>query len=139
MASINKVILLGNITRTPELAYTPRGTAILELGLATNRRWKDEAGNPQEKATFIETRLWGKTAETAAKYLAKGSSVLIEGRLEQDEWNDKDTGKPRKKTVVIVDTWQFGGPKAPGTGSPAPRPEPKDESPFNNDPDDIPY
>ena len=119
MSSINKVILLGNITRDLELRFTPSGTAICDLGLAMNRRWRNEAGQQQEATTFIDCRLWGRTADSAAKHLTKGAAVLIEGRLEQEEWLDKETGKKRRKTLVIADTWQFASPRRPDTRAPA--------------------
>ncbi|HSA02373.1 MAG TPA: single-stranded DNA-binding protein, partial [Candidatus Paceibacterota bacterium] len=91
MANFNKVILAGNLTRDPELRYTPKGTAVVKLGLAINRRWRDEAGQQKEEAVFVDVEAFGKTAETIGQYLKKGSPVLVEGRLRLDTWDDKQT------------------------------------------------
>ena len=107
MANLNKVMLIGNLTRDPELRYTPKGTAVAELSLAINRTWNNEAGQKQEEVTFVEVTLWGKTAELAQKFLVKGRSVYLEGRLTLDTWDDKETGKKRSKLKVVADTLQF--------------------------------
>jgi len=134
MSTINKVILLGNITRPLELHYTPKGTAACDLGLALNRRWRTDSGEQKEATTFVECRLWGKSAETAAQHLTKGAAVLIEGRLEQDTWLDKTTQKPRSKTLVIVEAWQFGAPKR--QPAPAHANTPDTTSPFDGEDQD---
>lgn len=118
MASLNKVQLIGNLTRDPELRHTPRGTAVAELGLAINRQWKDEAGTKQEDVTFIDVTLWGRTAELAQQYLFKGNPVYIEGRLTLDTWDDKDTGLKRSKLKVVGETMQFLGSKGSGDRDP---------------------
>lgn len=112
MSSLNKVLLMGNLTRDPEIRHTPRGTAVAELSMAINRSWRNDAGEKQEEVTFVEVTLWGKTAELAGKYLAKGRGVFIEGRLQMDTWEDKDTGKKRQKLKIIGEGMQF----LPGSG-----------------------
>ena len=93
MASFNKVILMGNLTRDPQVRYTPRGSAVAEIGLAVNRTWFDKQSNSRkEEVTFIDVTLWGRDAEVAGEYLSKGRPVLIEGRLQLDSWDDKETG-----------------------------------------------
>ncbi|NGO40220.1 single-stranded DNA-binding protein [Limisphaera ngatamarikiensis] len=107
MASFNKVILAGNLTRDPELRYTPKGTAIARLGLAVNRRWRTETGELKDETTFVDVDAFGKTAETIAQYLKKGRSVLIEGRLRYDTWEDKQTGQKRSKLSVVLENFTF--------------------------------
>lgn len=109
MANLNKVILIGNLTRDPELRYTPKGTAVADISLAINRVWNDDQGNKQEEVTFVGVTLWAKLAELAQKYLAKGRPVYIEGRLTQETWEDKETGKKQTKTKVIGESMQFIG------------------------------
>lgn len=102
MASYNRVILVGNLTRDPEVRYIPSGTAVCELGLAVNRTWFDKASNSKkEDTTFVDVTLWGRTAEIAGEYLSKGRPVLIEGRLQLDTWQDKESGKNRSKLKVV--------------------------------------
>jgi single-strand DNA-binding protein len=106
---MNLVILKGNITREPELTYLPKGTAVLEIGLATNEVWFDDAGEKQEEVTFVDCRAWGKRAETMAKCFTKGSPLLLHGKLRQERWEDKATGKARSKTLVVIQHWEFAG------------------------------
>jgi single-strand DNA-binding protein len=106
-ASINNVVLAGNVTRAVELRYTPKGKAVAELGLAMNRRWKTESGEEKEDVTFVDVTLWGATAENSAKVLKKGSPVLIEGRLSLETWDDKATGQKRSKVVVVAERVHF--------------------------------
>jgi single-strand DNA-binding protein len=102
MASFNKVVLMGNLTRDPELRHTPSGTAVSEIGLAVNRTWFDKQTNSKkEDVTFVDVTLWGRQAEVAAEYLSKGRGVLIEGRLQLDQWDDKETGQKRSKLRVV--------------------------------------
>ena len=98
----NRVMLGGNITRELELRYTPKGTAVLEIGLAVNRKWRDAEGQTREDTTFVECRAWGRQAEVIAEQFYKGRPIFIEGRLALEEWEDKETGKKRRKTLVIV-------------------------------------
>ena len=117
MASFNKVILVGNLTRDPEVRYIPSGTAVCELGLAVNRTWFDKQSNSRkEDTTFVDVTLWGRTAEIAGEYLAKGRSVLIEGRLQLDTWDDKETGKKRSKLKVVGEQMTMLGGRGDSNG-----------------------
>lgn len=116
MANLNKVMLIGNLTRDPELRHTPKGTAVAELGLAINRVWNNDQGQKQEETTFVDVTLWGRQAELAQQYLNKGRSVYIEGRLQLDTWDDKETGKKRSKIRIIGEVMQFLGSNTPGGG-----------------------
>ena len=122
MASFNKVILVGNLTRDPELRYTPNGKAIAKIGLAVNRVWTTESGEKKEEVTFVDVDIFGRTAENVSQYMRKGSPILIEGRLRLDQWDDKQTGQKRSKLGVVADTVQFlGSPRGDsGSGTPAP-------------------
>ncbi|MGH7991398.1 MAG: single-stranded DNA-binding protein [Limisphaerales bacterium] len=121
MASFNKVILMGNLTRDPELRYTPKGTAIAKVGLAVNRVWTNEAGEKKEDVTFIDVDVFGRTAENVGQYMRKGRPILIEGRLRLDQWDDKQTGQKRSRLGVVAETVQFlGSPTSAGEGGPAP-------------------
>jgi single-strand DNA-binding protein len=119
MANFNKVILAGNLTRDPELRYTPKGSAIAKFGLAINRTWKTETGESREEVTFIDIDAFGKQAETIGQYLKKGRPVLVEGRLRLDQWEDKQTGQKRSRLGVVLEGFQFlGGPASEGGESP---------------------
>jgi len=107
MASVNKVILMGNLTRDPELRYTPKGTAVADLGMAVNRRVSDGNGNWSDEVTFVDVTVWGSTAENAQKYLGKGRGVFVEGRLQLDSWEDKQSGQKRSKLKVVGENVQF--------------------------------
>ena len=117
MAYLNKVFLIGNLTRDPELRVTPKGTAICQFGLAVNRQFKDESGATRDETTFIYIEAWGQQGELVAKYLSKGSPAMVEGRLKLDQWEDKQSGQKRSKLKVVLDNVQFlstrGGPGAP--------------------------
>ncbi len=116
MASFNKVILVGNLTRDPQVRYIPSGTAVAELGLAVSRQWFDKQSNQRkEETTFVDVTLWGRTAEIAGEYLAKGRQVLIEGRLHLDQWDDKESGQKRSKLKVICENMTMLG-SGPGGG-----------------------
>lgn len=115
MASFNRVILLGNLTRDPELRYIPSGTAVTEIGLAVNDRRKAANGEWVEETTFVDVTLWGRQAEIATEYLSKGSPVLIEGRLKLDSWQDKE-GQKRQKLRVVGERMQMVGAKGQGGG-----------------------
>ena len=114
MSSFNQVILMGNLTRDPEVAYTPKGTAVAKLGLAVNRKWKTEEGESKEEVTFVDCEAWGKTAETLGQYMKKGSPIFVLGRLKLDQWDDKETGQKRSKLKVQIVSFQFMGGKADG-------------------------
>jgi single-strand DNA-binding protein len=117
MANYNKVILVGNLTRDPEVKYTTGGTAVTEVGLAVNRTWFDKNSNERkEDTTFVDITLWGRQAEVAGEYLSKGRSVLIEGRLQLDTWEDRETGKKRSKLKVVGENMQMLGGRGEGGG-----------------------
>ena len=127
MASYNKVLLMGNLTRDPEVRYTPKGTAIANLGLAVNRVYTTESGEQKEEVTFIDIEVWGRQAETAGQYLAKGRPVFIDGRLRLDSWEDKESGQKRNKLKVVAERVQFLG--APRGGAEFKDQPPSDEGP----------
>lgn len=152
MANVNKVILIGNVTRDPEVKYTPKGTAVTELGLAVNRFIPaSEGGERREETTFIDVTLWGRQAEVAGEYAKKGRPVYIEGRLQLDSWDDKETGKKRSKLRVVGENLQLLGSRDGGgsgrggdydDGPPA-RPSRPSSGPSRQQPppedDDIPF
>ena len=107
MANFNKVILAGNLTRDPELRYTPSGTAIAKFGLAVNRTWKTETGETKEEATFVDIDAFGRQAEVIAQYMKKGRPVLVEGRLKLDQWEDKNTHQKQSKLKVVLESFSF--------------------------------
>src|SRR5262249_18703259 len=109
MASFNKVILLGNLTRDPEVRYTPKGSAVCDLGIAVNRVYTTEGGERREEVTFVDVVLWARLAEIAGEYLKKGRPVFIEGRLQMDSWDDKQTGQKRTKLRVVGESMQLLG------------------------------
>lgn len=144
MASFNRVILMGNVTRDFDVKYTASGTAVCEIGLAVNRQWFDKATNQKkEEVTYVGVTCWGRTAEIAGEYLRKGSPVHIEGRLAQESWDDKETGKKQTKTKVVCESLQLlgskgeGKPKEPDTQSQA-RTDEYTEHKFDGD-DDVPF
>ena len=116
MANLNKVMLIGNLTRDIELKYTPKGSAIAELGLAINRKYKTDSGELKEETTFVDVTLWGRQAEIAKEYLSKGKPVYIEGRLQLDTWDDKQTGQKRSKLRVTGEAMQLLGSRGEGGG-----------------------
>jgi len=141
MASFNKVILLGNLTRDPQLSYLPSQTAVVDFGLATNRKWTGQDGQMREEVCFVDCRTFGKPAETINKYCKKGRPLLIEGRLTFDSWTGKD-GEKRSKLRVTVDSFQFvsSAPGTQGSGSETQLPPndlPTDAPPAGSD--DIPF
>lgn len=121
MASFNKVILVGNLTRDPELRYTPKGTAIAKIGIAVNRVWTNEAGEKKEEVTFVDVDIFGRTAENVGQYMRKGRPILIEGRLKLDQWDDKQSGQKRQKLGVVAEAVQFLGSKDDQGSAPTPR------------------
>ena len=134
MANFNKVFLMGNLTRDPELKRTSTDMAVAKIGIAVNRKYKDRDGNQKEEATYVDCEVWGKTAETMAKYLTKGRPVFLEGRLKLDQWQDKD-GNNRSKLLMVIENFQFidsRGNKSstpPATAAAAATPE-ADDIPF---------
>ena len=158
MANFNKVLLMGNLTRDPEVRYTPKGTAIATLGLAVNRTWSTETGEKKEEVTFVDVDVWGRQAETIGQYMSKGRPIFIEGRLKLDQWDDKETGQKRSKLKVVCENFQFlGAPKGGegaeggGEGRPprpaarpanrpsAPPPAQEDAPPSGEGEDNIPF
>ena len=119
MASVNKVILVGNLGRDPELRYTQGGSAVTNFTLATNEKWRDKDGNNQERTEWHRVVVWGRQAETCAEYLAKGRQVYLEGRLQTRQWEDKE-GNKRWTTEVVAQRVQFLGSKPSGTSDRAP-------------------
>src|SRR5688572_16499334 len=109
MANFNKVYLIGNLTRDPELRVTPKGTAICQFGMAVNRQFKDESGAMRDDTTFVDIEAWGKQGETISKYCQKGRPLFVEGRLKLDQWEDKTSGQKRSKLKVVLEGFQFLG------------------------------
>lgn len=163
MSSFNKVILMGNLTRDPEMRYTPSGTAIANISLAVNRKWYNEARELQEEVTFVIVDAFGKQAENIGQYFKKGNPLLVEGRLRQDQWVDKQTGQKRSQLKVVLENFQFlpSGQNREGGSSdsssfsrrPAPTPPasqppsqsqqppspPTDNGPPPDEDDDVPF
>ncbi len=117
MGSFNKVILMGNLTRDPELRYTPSQTAVCNVGLAVNRRYQDKEGQWQDEPTFVDVTIWGKRGEAFSKFHSKGKPAFLEGSLRMASWEDKQTGAKRSKLYVVADSWEFvGGGREDGQG-----------------------
>jgi single-strand DNA-binding protein len=115
MANLNKVMLIGNLTRDPELRVTPKGTAICQFSLAVNRKFKDESGGEREEVTYVDIEAWSKQGETIAKYCTKGRPLFVEGRLRLDQWEDKTTKEKRSRMKVVLENFQFlGGGRGEG-------------------------
>ena len=144
MANLNKVLLLGNVTRDPEVRYTPKGSAVCDLGIAVNRTYTTDSGEKREEVTFVDVTLWGRTAEVASEYLKKGRPVFIEGRLQMDTWDDKQTGQKRTRLRVVAENMQLlggrspGGAESPGESRQTSAP-PKKSVPSEPDEDEIPF
>jgi single-strand DNA-binding protein len=133
MAYLNKVFIIGNLTRDPELRVTPKGTAICQFGIAVNRQYKDESGATRDETTFVDVEAWGKQGELVSKYLSKGSLAMVEGRLRLDQWEDKQSGQKRSKLKVVLDNVQFlssrGSSAGGGSGQQAAPPGDDAEAP----------
>ena len=126
MNGFNQVTIAGNLTRDPELRYTPKGTAVADFGLAINKSWKDEQGEKHEKCTFVDVTAWSGAAETISQYLHKGDPILLSGELDLQTWEDKQTGDKRSKLKVILRSFTFmpsgkGGDRASAPAAPQPR------------------
>lgn len=117
MPNYNKVILMGNLTRDPEVRYTSNGTAIAKLGMAINRHWRNQDGQQQEETTFVDVDAFGRQAETIGQYLKKGRPIMVEGRLKLDQWEDKQTGQKRSKMGVTLENFQFLDSRGEGVGN----------------------
>ncbi len=109
MANLNKVMLIGNLTRDPELRVTPKGTAICTFSLAVNRKFKDESGGEREEVTYVDIEAWGKSGESISKYCTKGRPLFVEGRLRLDQWEGKNTKEKRSRMKVVLENFQFLG------------------------------
>jgi single-strand DNA-binding protein len=123
MPSLNKVLLMGNLTRDPELRVTPKGTPICQFSLAINRQFKMESGESREEVIYVDVEAWGKQGETIAKYMVKGRPLYVEGRLRLDQWEDKNTKEKRSRMKVVLEQFQFlgdsrGSGPAPGSTEP---------------------
>lgn len=134
MASFNKVILAGNLTRDPELRYTPSGKAIAKFALAVNRSWTTETGEKKEEVAFIDIDAFGRQAEVISQYMKKGRPLLVEGRLKLDQWDDKQTGQKRSRLGVVLESFSFidsnrGGEGGDGGDSGVPRSRPAPSRP----------
>ena len=164
MPNLNKVMLMGNLTRDPEIKYTPKGTAIAQIGMAVNRNYTLENGEKREEVTFIDIEAYGRQAEVIGEYCKKGRPLYVEGRLKLDTWDDKASGQKRSKLKVILDGFQFLGSRDGGGGGggegggpssdyadqqassqPGPRrgpsqaPKPPADPDLDAQPDDIPF
>lgn len=117
MSSYNKVILMGNLTRDPEVRYANSGTAIVKFGLAVNRRFQDADKNWQEEATFVDITMFGKRGEAFSRFHQKGKPAFVEGSLRFDTWDDKTTGQKRSKLYVVAENWEFVGGGREGEGA----------------------
>lgn len=155
MASFNKVILAGNLTRDPELRYTPKGTAVCKFGLAISRNWTSETGEKKEEVTFVDVDAFGRQAEVVSQYMKKGRPFLVEGRLKLDQWDDKQTGQKRSRLGVVLESFSFIDSNRAGEGgesevprsrpapsrtaaAPSPSPSAPDDSGTPSD-DDVPF
>ncbi len=159
MPSLNKVLLMGNLTRDPELRVTPKGTSICQFSLAINRQFKMESGESREEVIYVDVEAWGKQGETIAKYCVKGRPLYVEGRLRLDQWEDKTTKEKRSRMKVVLEQFQFlgdgrggpgGAPSSSGehdqTGggtperhSPPPRASSSKPAPAENLDEDVPF
>lgn len=141
MPNLNKVLLMGHLTRDVELKFTPKGSAIAKLGLATSRQWKSETGEKKEETLFVDIDVFGKQAETLAQYVKKGSALYVEGRMKLDQWDDKTTGQKRSKIGVVCESFQFIGGKGKEEAEPKPMaPKQPSAPPADDLPDEsIPF
>ena len=146
MANLNRVLLIGNLTRDPDVRYTTKGTAVADLSLAINRFIKSDDGETKEEVTYVDVTLWARLAEISGEYLKKGKPVFIEGRLHLDTWDDKQTGQKRSRLRVIAESMQLlaprngnGQPAAPLQSGPAQRAQRQDPENLDVEPDDIPF
>src|SRR5580693_4359903 len=153
MPSFNRVIIAGNLTRDPELRYTPKGSAVANFSLAVNRTWKSETGEMKEEVSFIDVEAWGRQAEVISQYMRKGRPLLVEGRLKMDTWEDKNTHQKQSKLKVVLESFSFidsnraeGGGGAPASDAPrraspppAKSPEPAEGEGPGAEEDDVPF
>lgn len=154
--SFNTCTLVGNITRKPEIKYTPKGVCVAEFGIACNEVWYDEGGNKKESVSFFDIVAWDKGAEWAEKHLEKGAEILVFGKLKQETWQDRETGSNRSKVKIVAErlvptfgTWKDGrgaredeshrSTQAPGPKPPPQRPEQPQDPDLDQPNDDLPY
>ena len=160
MPNLNKVMLIGNLTRDPEVRYTPKGSAVTDIGMAINRNYTLDDGERREETTFVDVTFWGRQAEVIGEYMKKGRAMYVEGRLQLDQWEDKTSGQQRSRLKVIGENFQFlggrddqggggqrgGGPPqqqyAPAPQQQAPQqqaPQQQNYEPIRDEDDDIPF
>jgi single-strand DNA-binding protein len=146
MANLNRVLLIGNLTRDPDVRYTPKGTAVADLSIAINRYIRSDDGNEKEEVTYVDVILWARLAEISGQFLKKGKPVFIEGRLHLDTWEDKQTGQKRSRLRVIAESMQLlaprngnGQPAAPSQSDSASRQTQREDPRTDIEPDDIPF
>lgn len=142
MASYNRVILMGNVTRDVEVRYTPNGTAVCTVGIATSKPFK-QGDQWKEKTTFLDVTCWARNAEVAGEYLRKGSPVFIEGTIELEKWDDKKTGEPRSKVQIVCESLKLLGSKGEGKSKEQPQSQAASsdygDPKFDGDNDDVPF
>jgi single-strand DNA-binding protein len=138
MTGYNRVVLVGNLTRDPQLKATPANTPVAEMGLATNERYKNRDGEAVEKTCFVDIQAWGRQAETCCQYLAKGAPVLVEGRLQYDSWQKPD-GQRRSKLRVRADRVAFLGRKQDGPTAPPSDADKSSAATATEDGDNLPF
>jgi len=134
MANLNKVMLIGNVTRDPEIKYTPQGRPVTDLGIAVNRVYTPDGGEKREETTYVDITLWGRQAEIAGEYCKKGRSIYVEGRLQLDSWEDKASGQKRSKLRVVGENFQLLGPRPGGGGGHSGGEEEYSERPARREP-----
>lgn len=157
MANVNKVILIGNVTRDPEVKFTPKGSAVTDISLAINRNYTLDNGEKREETTYVDIELWGRLAEIAGEYAKKGRPIYIEGRLRMDSWEDKTSGQKRSRMKVVGENLQLLGSRPGGSSSGGgdhegggysdqprssqrpQRPAPPQQAPSSEPDDDIPF
>lgn len=142
MPNLNKVMLIGNVTRDAEVKYLPSGAAIAQIGLAVTHKYKTATGEQREETTFVDVEFFGKLAEIVGQYVKKGGPVYVEGRLKLDQWEDKQSGQKRSKMKVVADSMQLLGGKQQGQQRQAPpkqAPKPQADPDLDAQPDEIPW
>ena len=145
MPSLNKVLLMGNLTRDPELRVTPKGTPICQFSLAINREFKAESGEKREEVIYVDVEAWGKQGETIAKFVTKGRPLYVEGRLRLDQWEDKNTKEKRSRMKVVLEQFQFlgdgrnSGADTQGGASRSERAPATSPVPADDDPNSVPF
>lgn len=150
MPNLNKALLMGNLTRDPEIRVLPKGTQVCQFAIAINRSFKLESGETKEEVTYVDIEAWGKTAETIAKYFTKGKPIYVEGRLKLETWEDKTTKEKKSRMKVVLEQFQFleskggGGQQSSAAGAepsaaPAPRPSRAPAPAQQNLDEDVPF